>query len=212
MKNYAAVLLLMTGCPEDDDATGDDSGASETSAGGEESAGEESAGEESAGEESAGEESAGEESAGEESAGEESAGEESSGGAAAAAILGHLTREESATLADGNDGIGTLYVGVFDGCDETAMLANFAVMPGADVSTTDAVVDFTIDGLEPGEYDVRVFLDDNEDAVPTGPAPGPGDLAADPDLTDAGPTCNPVTVDGTDVDVDVALNFSVPAK
>jgi hypothetical protein len=207
MRKYAAFLLLMTGCPEDDDTGSDDGAMGEASTGGDDSVGDESASDDSAGDDSAGNDSADDDSAG-----DDSAGDESTGSVEAAAINGHASRDEAAALADGNDGIGTLYVGVFDGCSETAMLAGFAVVPSADVSTTDAVVDFSVSGLAPGEYDVRVFLDDNNDAVATAPAPGPGDLAADPDLADAGPTCNPVTVDGTDVDVDVPLNLTIPGE
>ena len=128
----------------------------------------------------------------------------SSSGAASASVTGHVSRADAAAVAEDNDGIGTIYVGVFDSCEETATLVDFAVVTGADVSATDSVVDFTVDDLDPGEYDLRVFLDDNEDADPLMPAPGPGDIA--------GPMCSTVTVDGADVEVDIGLTFTFPAE
>lgn len=132
-------------------------------------------------------------------------------GTALHAIVGHVHRDELAAIAEGNDGIGTLYVGVFPGCDPAAAIAGFAIVADADVSDPTASVDFTVMNLADGTYDVRVFLDDDGNADGLQPAPSPGDLVVDVDPTDAGATCTNSEVQAGDLELDLALNAVIPA-
>ncbi len=218
------MLVAMTGCPaDDDDDVADDSsegGSDPSASAGATTAGSTTAGSTTAGSTTAGSTTAGSTTAGSttasstteaEDTGESSGGTDTETGGAPASLLGHVHRDAAATIADGNDGVGTLYVAAFGGCAEDAMLAGFAIVDMADVSSPDAVVDFTIANLVPGEYDLRVFLDDNGTAMLPTPAPDPGDLVADPDLADEGATCNMVTMDGVDLDAELTLTVAIPA-
>ncbi len=128
------------------------------------------------------------------------------------ALVGHVHRDEGAAIAEGNDGIGTLYVGAFSGCEATAALAGFAVVANADVSDPSLVVDFTIMNLANGTYDVRVFLDDDGNANAAAPSPSPGDLVVDVDVSDGMATCAPNEVSGSDLEIDLALSATIGAR
>lgn len=134
----------------------------------------------------------------------------SSGGSSVHAITGQVHRDAAAVVAEGNDGVGTLYVGVFPGCDPAAALAGFAVVPAADVADPSAEVAFMVANLPEGEYDVRVFLDDDGDADALAPAPDPGDLVFDPDPSDGGASCSHTVVAGGDAAIDVVLGMVLP--
>jgi hypothetical protein len=84
------------------------------------------------------------------------------------------TVSASATIAEGNDGIGTLYVGAFDRCSHTeGTLLGAAIVPDADLSQA---VPFSIAELPRTTVYLAGFLDDNENADTMAPLPDAGDL------------------------------------
>lgn len=123
-------------------------------------------------------------------------------------ISGVVTRTEAATPV--GDGIGTLYVAVFDDCELTAALAGAAVIPSADFGAADASVAYEVPDLPPGDYAIALFLDDDLDADPMMPVPDPGDLVYADIAGDGVLSCIDVTVEDEDVE-DLGLSLTVVA-
>lgn len=201
----AATFAAGCGEPDDDDG-GDATAADGSSTGGDEGGPGSSTGAGDDGTSAAAD--SGEAGSGTDAGSED--GGSSTGGTGAHAITGQVHRDRAAVLAEGNDGVGTLYVGVFPGCDPAAALAGFAVVPAADVTDPATEVAFMVANLPDGEYDVRVFLDDDGDADALAPMPDAGDLVADPDPTDAGASCSHTVVDGGDAAIEVVLGLVLP--
>jgi len=112
------------------------------------------------------------------------------------------------SVAPSDDGIGTLYVGALDGCDLTANFVGIAVVPGADLSADGAEVPFSMEGLPPIEVHLATFLDDNQDADPKLPLPGPSDLVYGTVAQDGALDCLAVDLtsgDASGVVVDLGL-------
>ena len=96
------------------------------------------------------------------------------GGAPAETAHASGTVSASAPVAEGNDGIGTLYVGAFDFCSHTeGVLLGAAIVADADLSQA---VPFSIAKLPRNKVYLAGFLDDNENADPMAPLPDAGDL------------------------------------
>jgi hypothetical protein len=91
-----------------------------------------------------------------------------------ATASGAVTR--AAPIAPGNDGKGTLVVGVFEACSQTAKLLGAAIEPRADLSAESASVPFAISGLPRVEVHLAAFLDDDGNLDSGRPAPSAGDL------------------------------------
>lgn len=114
-------------------------------------------------------------------------------------VSGVVTRLASAPIADGNDGIGTLYIGAFAACShEEAPIGIFA-MPEADLSSEDHEVPWQIDGLPPGPVYFGLFLDDDGDAELPSPLPGPGDPTYADDVCDGLLSCIEIEIPEADV-------------
>ena len=64
------------------------------------------------------------------------------------------------TIADGNDGIGTLYIGAFASCDHAEAPIGAFALPNADFSAETNMVPWEITGLPPGPVHFGLFLDD----------------------------------------------------
>ncbi|WP_434420848.1 hypothetical protein [Nannocystis pusilla] len=112
-------------------------------------------------------------------------------------------------IAPDNDGEGTLFVAALDVCDLTGggTVLGVAVVPDADFAPTDAAVPFTIEGLPRAEVQLALFLDDNGDAMPASPRPGPGDLVYTRSGGDGVLDCVAVALaDGDVADIELALN------
>lgn len=109
-------------------------------------------------------------------------------------------------LAEGEDGIGTLYLGAFAECDHAAPVVGIFVMPAADMSADGSEVPFTIENLTLETVYLASFLDDDLNADPMAPLPDAGDPVLADDVEDGELTC--VTVDvatGTDVVVELDM-------
>ncbi len=129
--------------------------------------------------------------------------EDSTTGAGAHTISGVVKR--TSALARGEDGIGTLYLGVFAECDHAAPIVGLFVMPNADMSADGAEVPFTIESLTLETVYLASFLDDDLNADQAGPLPDVGDPVLADDVEDGLLTC--VTVDvATGTDIVVELN------
>lgn len=98
----------------------------------------------------------------------------STGGAAPQTAHASGTVSASAPIAEGNDGIGTLYVGAFDRCSHTeGVLLGAAIVVDADLSQA---VPYSIAELPRSKVYLAGFLDDNENADAMAPLPDAGDL------------------------------------
>ena len=71
-------------------------------------------------------------------------------GAATFTMSGQVVRLASAPIAEGEDGIGTLYVAAFASCDLGQTPLGVFALPGADLSDEAVGVPWTISGLPPG--------------------------------------------------------------
>jgi hypothetical protein len=119
-------------------------------------------------------------------------------------IAGTVRREESVAIAEGNDGVGTLFIGAFAECAHDGQIVGFAAIPDADLSDPEARVDFEITNIPLDVVHLGFFLDDNGDVDPAMPLPGDGDLVFADDVHDGLLSC--VTVDAGDDQIDLALN------
>jgi hypothetical protein len=137
----------------------------------------------------------------------ESTGEpESSTGSSAPSfsVSGVVTRLASAPIAEGNDGIGTLYIGAFAACSQGEAPIGVFAMPEADFSSEDHEVPWQIDGLPAGPVYFGLFLDDDGDAELPSPLPGPGDPTYAEDVCDGLLSCIEIEILEADV-TDAAL-------
>jgi hypothetical protein len=122
-------------------------------------------------------------------------------------VSGTVTR--STELAEGNDGIGTLWLAVVDNCGFDFEVAAAAMIPDADLSRPGAAAPFTVPDVPEGAWFVIAYLDDNENAQLPDPQPDPGDLVGSDGL--GGVACMPVIVDGAAVEgITLDLNFVLP--
>lgn len=119
-------------------------------------------------------------------------------------ISGTVRRNADVTIAEGNDGVGTLFIGAFAECAHTGEIVGFAAIPNADVADAEARVDFEIPNLPIDVVHLGFFLDDDGDADPAMPLPGDGDLVFADDVEDGLLSC--VTVDAGADEIDLALN------
>lgn len=136
----------------------------------------------------------------------------SESGAGTFSVSGGVTRTASAVIAEGNDGVGTLFVGALTACDLTAPIASAGNVVDADFSVEGEPVPYEVPALPDGTYQLALFLDDNGDADPTAPAPGPGDIVYRiGDEPDGILSCIEVTIDGADLDaIALELTGTVP--
>ncbi|MFO0634242.1 MAG: hypothetical protein U0168_15450 [Nannocystaceae bacterium] len=133
---------------------------------------------------------------------------ESSGGASGYAISGTTSRAAAGMISPGDDGVGTLYVGLLAACDVNAMPAGGTSVLGADLSQVGNAVPWTIEGLAPGTYYVAGFLDDDVNADPANPYADMGDIAF---AEGFGVGCVEVQLTNADFDgVHFELNINVP--
>jgi len=126
------------------------------------------------------------------------------GSAPSRSLEGMATR----SVVPSGDGIGTLYVGALDGCDLTANFVGIAVVSSADLSADGAEVPFSMEGLPSIEVHLATFLDDNLDADPKLPLPGPSDLVYGTVAQDGALDCLAVDLasgDASGVVVDLGL-------
>jgi hypothetical protein len=106
--------------------------------------------------------------------GEESGGEES-GGSPTTGVRGAVIR--SVAPAAGQDGIGTLYVGLLVQCTADSEQAGGATpVMGADLSAEGSQALYEVTGVAPGTYYLVAFLDDNLNADPNNPYADNADL------------------------------------
>ena len=119
-------------------------------------------------------------------------------------VSGTVRRPEEVAIAEGNDGVGTLFIGAFAECAHDGQIVGFAAIPGADVSDPEARVAFEIPNLPIDVVHLGLFLDDNGDADPAMPLPGDGDLVFADDVEDGLLSC--VTVDAGTDEIDLTLN------
>ena len=132
----------------------------------------------------------------------------SSTGAAGYSVSGNFSRTAAAYIFAGNDGIGDAYIGLLVSCDQTAMSVAGVTVTDADISDTNSMVPYTIEGVPDGDYFLAGFFDDNQNADMMDPSPDQGDMAYSSGFSIA---CVPVTVDGADVTgADIAFNTTIP--
>ena len=112
------------------------------------------------------------------------------------------------------DGVGDLYVAVFDAdpvwASDTAQVVGRQLITGADLSADGAAIAYRIEDIPPrgSAYYVLGFLDDNGNVDPSGPAPDKGDLITF-DLNTFGAPQVLIT-SGGEVVKDVDLNAEMP--
>jgi hypothetical protein len=122
---------------------------------------------------------------------------------------GHVVRLESAAIAEGNDGIGTLFIGAFPTCAHGEAPIGFFALPEADFSSESNMVPWTIDNLPAGPIHFGLFLDDDGDVDPANPLPGPGDPSYADDVCDGILSCLEFEIaDGDLVDAELVLNMT----
>lgn len=122
-------------------------------------------------------------------------------------LEGTVTRETA--IGEGQDGVGTLYVAALSSCELGAEFVGAAAVTDADFSADDAVVAFSIVDLPLPEVALAVFVDDNLDADPMNPLPGPGDMVYAEGVGDGVLSCVMALADETDVEV--PLTGTVPS-
>lgn len=116
-----------------------------------------------------------ESSAGESEGGGESSGGGDEGGDPATGVRGAVIR--SVAPAMGQDGIGTLYVGLLLECTADSASAGGATpIEGADLSAEGSQVLYEVTGIAPGTYQLVAFLDDNLNADASDPYADSADL------------------------------------
>lgn len=116
-------------------------------------------------------------------------------------VAGTVRLGEDVVLAEGNDGVGTLFVGAFATCAHDGEIVGFTVVPNADVS---APVEFAIPNLPIDDVHLAFFLDDNANADPMQPLPDAGDPVFADDVEDGLLSCVAAAA-GAD-DLDLVLN------
>ncbi|MBX7079008.1 MAG: hypothetical protein K1X88_07475 [Nannocystaceae bacterium] len=147
-------------------------------------------------------------STGADSSSSASGGSSSDTGAGGYSVSGSVTRSAAAVISLGDDGIGTLYVGVLMDCDQNAASVGGTSVAMADLSQLNSPVPYTVEGLPNGTYYVAGFLDDDENADPDAPDADMGDLAF---AMGFGIGCVEVVIEDADVTgADFALNVNVP--
>ena len=127
-------------------------------------------------------------------------------------IVGSLVRTETATIAPGRDGRGTAYVIALSDCRLDAAVVGAAVVPDADFAEVGGEAQFRVFDVPDGRYYLAAFLDDEADADPMGPRPGPGDLVHAPNGAGNGVLdCVIADVSGADAQgIVVPLDTTVP--
>ncbi len=147
------------------------------------------------------------------SAGDDGGEEESSGGGAeeeggdpSTGVRGAVIR--SVAPAVGQDGIGTLYVGLLVQCTADSEQAGGATpVMGADLSADGAQVLYEVTGVAPGTYYMVAFLDDNLNADATNPYADNADLVTADGFA---PGCVEVTiVDGQMVNAPAPIDLNL---
>ncbi|MEM7156235.1 MAG: hypothetical protein AAF799_25505 [Myxococcota bacterium] len=123
-------------------------------------------------------------------------------------ILGTVGRAEAAVPS--GDGVGTVWIAALSACELGAPLAGATSVPNADLSSAESIVEFEIPDLPPGQVHLALFLDDDLDADPMMPIPGPGDLVYADVAGDGILSCVAIDVDDEDVE-DVALLLTAVA-
>lgn len=188
-----------SGTPPDDD--GDDESGDEGGPGGDPSGGDdESTSDDPSPETGANEEGGEEDSSG--GGGEEEGGDPSTG------VRGAVIR--SVAPAEGQDAIGTLYVGLLVECTADSAQAGGATPVEADLSAEGSQALYEVTGVAPGTYFLVAFLDDNGNADATDPYADSADLVTAEGFA---PGCVEVTiVDGqmTTAPAPVNLNLVYP--
>ena len=118
----------------------------------------------------------------------------------------------TAAIADGQDGIGVLYVAALSACDFSSDLLGATGVPDADLSAVDGRVPFGIDMLPPQIVQLALFLDDDQSADPAAPAVGPGDLVHAPSgVGDGNLDCVAVDLRVGDIEgISILLDGTVP--
>lgn len=125
-----------------------------------------------------------------------------------------LTGAVSRTAEPMADGVGGLYIAVFDrdpvSDPDNAMAVGMVVVEDVDMTDPSTTVDYTVMGIPPrtDPYFVTAFLDDNDNATMSADAgPDRGDLVAI-----EGVASSPrVTLDAADTfELDLVLNFNLP--
>ncbi|MBX7080247.1 MAG: hypothetical protein K1X88_13715 [Nannocystaceae bacterium] len=135
-------------------------------------------------------------------------GGESTGADTGFSISGMTARAAAGAISPGDDGVGTLYVGLLAQCDVNGMPAGGTSVLGANLSQVGSTVPWTIEGLAPGTYYVAGFLDDDVNADPNSPYADMGDLAF---AEGFGVGCVEVQITNADVGgVYFELNINVP--
>jgi hypothetical protein len=136
---------------------------------------------------------------------------ETTAGTATFTMSGEVRRLASAPIAEGEDGIGTLYVGAFASCDHSEPPLGVFAMPDADLSDEAVEVPWTISGLPPGPIHFGLFLDDDDNAMLPTPLPDAGDPAYAIDPCDGLLSCLEFAIVDDDVtDVELVLNTTHP--
>lgn len=186
-------------------ATADDDGAGESESGGPVGDADDGAGESTSDDPSDPTASAGDDGGEEESSGGGEVGEEE-GGDPSTGVRGAVIR--SVAPAVGQDGIGTLYVGLLIECTADSASAGGATpVEGADLSTDGAQVLYEVTGIAPGTYYMVAFLDDNLNADPNDPYADNADLVTAEGFA---PGCVEVTiVDGQMVNAPEPINLNL---
>lgn len=123
-------------------------------------------------------------------------------------IGGTVARDAGAAIAEGNDGVGTVFIAALDACALDAELVGSAVVPSADLSDPGTALPWAIDDIATSTVHLAFFLDDNGDADAQMPLPGPGDIVFADGVGDGILSC--VEVGAGDDAVELALNAAVP--
>lgn len=130
--------------------------------------------------------------------------------AGVAMVRGTVTR--TVDLAPDSDGRGTIVIGALSRCDLSSELVGSVVLPDVDLSEPDARVPFTLDKLPREQLSLVAFFDDNGDADPNQPRPGPGDLVYGSVAGDGVLDCVPVDLrHGSKPGVEIPLAIRVPS-
>jgi hypothetical protein len=134
--------------------------------------------------------------------------DESTGGVSGHSISGNVSRAQAGNISPGDDGVGTLYVGLLAACDQDAASLGGTSVLGANLSQVGSPVAYTLEGLPNGTYYVAGFLDDDVNADPLDPYADMGDLAF---AEGFGVGCVEVVIADADATgADFQLNINVP--
>ena len=136
---------------------------------------------------------------------------ESTAGVATFTMSGQVVRLASAPIAEGDDGIGTLYVAAFASCGQGEAPLGVFALPEADLSDEAVGVPWTISGLPPGPIHFGLFLDDDGNAMPPMVLPDAGDPAYTLDPCDGELSCLEFELVDEDLaGVELVLNTTHP--